>query len=283
MHWLMKNKKERGNIKNLYKMKNQTFKSYPNIIQSIGIGGIIILGLLIFSPVYAMLIKLIDKDASALIYYLLATGGAFLIINLIKRKKTGKISYNFEIKNKQIIPYVIIIPIFIYIGIIIPISASIELLFNDGKTISGSNIRIGIFNFIHFIIASPILEELIFGGIILNGLLKKHSPIKSILITSFIFGLIHLDIAQFVSAFTMGIFTGWIYYKTKSLTFSIVIHAITNLTALIMNHFNLYGFLKLLIVHGSTENILSIISIILGSISIILICIYFLKIKILKI
>ena len=123
-------------------LQMETNNNYPNIVQSIGIAGIILLGLLVFIPVYFVLNKLIGKEASALIYYLLAMGVSLLLISFIKRKKTGKNSYNFKLENKRIIPFIIIIAIFLYFGIVSPISASIQLLFNNKEGVLNSENQI---------------------------------------------------------------------------------------------------------------------------------------------
>jgi len=89
----------------------------------------------------------------------------------------------------------------------------------------------GIFSMLTIVIAAPILEELIFRGIILDGLLKKYSPIKSILISSALFGIVHLNPWQFVTAMAIGILSGWVYYKTHNLLLCIIIHLVNNLSA----------------------------------------------------
>jgi membrane protease YdiL (CAAX protease family) len=127
------------------------------------------------------------------------------------------------------------------------------------------------------VIAAPILEELIFRGIILDGLFKKYSPIKSILISSMLFGLVHLNPWQFVAGLIIGIFSGWVYYRTRSLSFSIIIHAAANLSGFAFRYFidfdasmddtlvEMYG--------GLTNLILAII----GSIIIVAVCVYLLS------
>ena len=74
-------------------------------------------------------------------------------------------------------------------GVITPIDSLIpmpEILKKALLDLAGQN---GIFSFLLIVIAAPILEELLFRGIILDGLLKNYSPLKSILISSFLFGL----------------------------------------------------------------------------------------------
>src|SRR5690606_30966839 len=86
------------------------------------------------------------------------------------------------------------------------------------------------------VIAAPILEEVIMRGIILDGLLKRYSPVRSILFSSFLFGLLHLNPWQMVSAMVIGIFAGWVYYRTRSLALPILIHATNNLSAFSMGY-----------------------------------------------
>lgn len=87
------------------------------------------------------------------------------------------------------------------------------------------------------VIAAPILEELIFRGIILDGLLKKYSPLKSILVSSFLFGMVHLNPWQFIAGLLIGIFCGWVYYRTRSLLACIIIHFAANLSGFSVRFF----------------------------------------------
>ena len=82
--------------------------------------------------------------------------------------------------------------------------------------------------FLTIVIAAPLLEELIFRGVMLDGLLKRYSPVKAILVSSILFGFVHLNPWQFVGAFLIGVFIGWIYYHTRSLSLAIIIHAVNN-------------------------------------------------------
>lgn len=81
------------------------------------------------------------------------------------------------------------------------------------------------------VVAAPILEEFILRGVIERGLLKHTTPLKAILWSSFFFAIIHLNPWQATGAFIAGLFLGWIYWKTRSLTACIFIHAINNGTA----------------------------------------------------
>jgi uncharacterized protein len=76
---------------------------------------------------------------------------------------------------------------------------------------------------------APLLEEILFRGILLRGLLNQgKNPWMAILFTSFLFGLVHANPWQFVSGLFLGLTMGYIYYRTHSLLTTIFIHALNN-------------------------------------------------------
>lgn len=74
----------------------------------------------------------------------------------------------------------------------------------------------------------PFIEELIFRGAITQFLLEKYNPKVAILTSALIFGLIHMNPVQIFGGFLMGLFLGWIYYKTRSLLPVLIIHIVNN-------------------------------------------------------
>lgn len=85
-----------------------------------------------------------------------------------------------------------------------------------------------VLTFISIAIFAPILEELFCRGIILRGLLHHISPTKAILLSALMFGVMHLNPWQAIPAFILGIFMGWIYWRTNSLLATIFIHFTNN-------------------------------------------------------
>lgn len=74
----------------------------------------------------------------------------------------------------------------------------------------------------------PILEELLFRGVITKTLLQKYSPVKAIIISGLIFGIVHLNPAQVIGACFFGCLFAWLYYRTGSLIGCILIHILNN-------------------------------------------------------
>jgi membrane protease YdiL (CAAX protease family) len=92
-----------------------------------------------------------------------------------------------------------------------------------------------------------------------------------------LFGLVHLNPWQFVTGLIIGIFSGWVYYRTRSLSFSIIIHASANLSGFLMRFFididsSMDG--TLLYMYGGLTNLILAI---VGSVLIVTVCIYFLR------
>lgn len=87
--------------------------------------------------------------------------------------------------------------------------------------------------FFMIVIAAPILEELFFRGLILDGFLKNYEPKYAILASAFLFALIHGNLPQGVGAFLSGILIGWVYWKTNSVLPGIFMHLINNLISFI--------------------------------------------------
>jgi hypothetical protein len=205
--------------------------SYPNHRQSWGILGIMIFATVVFSPLSLLLNNITGKEFSFLVTYLLSTGATFLVAHQLRKKKTNISEYKFSPTSPKILILITLSTIGIQTGITSPLVSLIPVPeFMKTILLELGNMN-GVFACIAIVLAAPILEELIFRGIMLNGLLRAHTPIKAILISSILFGLVHLNPWQFISAFMIGIFSGWVYYKTKNLTLSIHIHFVNNAVA----------------------------------------------------
>ncbi len=96
-------------------------------------------------------------------------GIPFLIVYSIRKRKTGDKSFKMTIENPGIIPFIIIGTIALLFGIISPIQSLIPMSEDIRKELMEFANQRGFFIFVEMVIAAPILEELIFRGIILMG------------------------------------------------------------------------------------------------------------------
>lgn len=253
-----------------------TAKTYPDIAQSFGIAGIMILTQLLVSPL-GMLQLPVDKEVILFLTYTLSIGAAAWIAHVLRKSKSGITTYPLFIGNSKPWILLFIFGIAFPYGVSGPLSSAIplpdfmrdiflELMSNEG-----------ILAFVTLAVAAPILEELIFRGIVLDGLLKRYSPVKAILVSSFLFGIVHMNPWQFVSAFLIGIFMGWVYWKSGNLALTIFIHFVNNAFASLLS--GLYDAEAMLnqpfvTMYGSMSNMLWMIPL---AIAICLGCFFLLK------
>ena len=80
------------------------------------------------------------------------------------------------------------------------------------------------------IIFAPVLEELLFRGVLFNRLKIRTGLIPAMLISSFIFGIGH-DFGGMTSAFLFGICMCILYLKTDNILVPMTVHAINNIVA----------------------------------------------------
>lgn len=79
-------------------------------------------------------------------------------------------------------------------------------------------------------ILGPIIEELMFRGITYNELKSKYSNMKSILITTIFFAIIHINIIQILYALIIGFILIFVYEKYNNIKAPIILHMASNIT-----------------------------------------------------
>jgi membrane protease YdiL (CAAX protease family) len=77
-------------------------------------------------------------------------------------------------------------------------------------------------------VAAPLLEEMLFRGVMLRGFLRQYSRTFAILWSSALFGIAHLNLYQMMTALAIGIVAGWLYERCRSLWPCILLHAAYN-------------------------------------------------------
>ena len=92
------------------------------------------------------------------------------------------------------------------------------------------------FGVLSICLIGPLAEEVVFRGAIERRLLEKNwSPWYAIVISALFFAVAHMNFAQGFTAAVIGIFMGWVYYRTRSIWPSVFIHVLNNTTATIVS------------------------------------------------
>ena len=76
------------------------------------------------------------------------------------------------------------------------------------------------------VFVAPVLEEIVFRGVIMNNL-KKYGIKTAIIVSSLFFGLSHYNVYMIIPAFFTGIIFSYVAYK-YSIKYSILIHFFIN-------------------------------------------------------
>lgn len=102
--------------------------------------------------------------------------------------------------------------------------AQVEALMND----TSSSPTLSPKSMIGAVLFAPVIEEIIFRGIILNKWAERSSNIRALVLSSLVFGLIHFD-SLIVPQLIGGLIYGLVYLKTKKLIYPIFMHILHNL------------------------------------------------------
>ncbi len=199
-----------------------------------------IVGGLISAPTFFM------KELSHVLLplsFLIGFGLAALSIMTVKKLRIQELKnfFHTKVQVKHILMaialYFSIMPIAEYLAMIVP-TEGYPILEDLYKTFESSFAMIFEYKvaaFIMVVVLAPILEELIFRGLILRGMLNANiSPWVAIILSSLLFGIAHLNPWQFLGAGMIGLALGFIYWRTQSLWLVIFLHALNNFIAFVI-------------------------------------------------
>ena len=77
-------------------------------------------------------------------------------------------------------------------------------------------------------ILSPIVEEMLFRGIMLNKI-RMYGDKVAIITTAIMFGLFHANFSQFFYAVGLGVIFAYVTLKTGTIKYSIILHIVINI------------------------------------------------------
>lgn len=180
----------------------------------------------------------LNAEIVDLISYVVSCGG-LIVIAMLYKNHAGDHSAICYKNRVSIWVYILSIPaIYALSGFVDIISASVlPEMPQELQTTFAEKMNLSIPVLLTVAVAAPVLEEIFCRGIICEGLIKNNSPLTAILWSACIFAVIHLNPWQGLSAFVIGCFLGWIYYKTRSVIPCIFIHFITNSIAVFTYHY----------------------------------------------
>lgn len=192
---------------------------------------IILLATIVITTIVKLFIRALplNETIEEALSYTVGMGLSFLVAVRKYQKHSGTFDVDINSSCLKFIPLIIIWPILMVFGItshfvyLIPTPEYLTEMYNESEN------SIGWLSILTVALVGPVLEELIFRGVVLKGLLHRYTPLQAIFISSVFFGLVHLNPWQFFGALGIGIISGWIYWKTNNLILPIAMHISNNL------------------------------------------------------
>lgn len=199
-------------------------KTYPNIAQSFGLFGLYLLITLLLGLAVATL-----SMANSSVVLLISALSMLLTLAMALKLKQAKVPYLF-VRRRMATPMtygvaalftVFLIFVLDPITSLIPMPDSFREMFEQAFSHN-------IFSYLVVGVAAPLLEELLFRKLMLEGLEKNYGARKAILWSAVLFALFHLNPWQGIGAFFIGLLLGWLYLKTRDIWICIFVHFFIN-------------------------------------------------------
>ncbi len=89
-------------------------------------------------------------------------------------------------------------------------------------------------------ILAPIVEELLFRGVIYTRLKMFTVQINAALLSALLFGIFHGNLVQTIYGFVCGLFLAWVYDKYNSIAAPIFAHICLNLTSVLLTNHDVF-------------------------------------------
>lgn len=133
--------------------------------------------------------------------------------------------------------YLIVLPVIIIAGIVVDfvlrmfgIAPEQQDIIN--KILNEDSLGVLAFMFFFGMLAAPVVEELLFRGFLQSAVRTTFGKLKAILISGFLFALIHLNAHVFLQIFILGLLLAYLFEKTGSLIAPITVHVCHNTATL---------------------------------------------------
>lgn len=88
--------------------------------------------------------------------------------------------------------------------------------------------------FLVVVIGAPVVEEIVYRGLLQQGLERSINPMVALVVTAVIFAAIHLQPVEFPGLFAFALVLGWTYRKSQRLGLPIITHMAFNASGLLV-------------------------------------------------
>jgi membrane protease YdiL (CAAX protease family) len=177
----------------------------------------------------------LTENQSGAIAAVLANGCLFAFILDFKGLKYRDVFHPSRIGLRKTLA-VLVLPVLMLIPALVLVDSAIgsalervvPMSSSEGAMFARMNAAEGLAALLIVCVIAPVVEEMLFRGIILRGFLHQYGRWQSIWGSAALFGVAHLNIYQFAVALLTGVVSGWLYERSRSLLPCIALHAAFN-------------------------------------------------------
>lgn len=204
------------------------------------LGTVLLLFALVYGPAFLVVALLKLRPSKAVpVIMVMSLAVASLLIYVPSRKAGSFTQFGFRLCHPRYLAAALVFSV--------PIGAALAILVNRVSSGPPSH-QMSLapwMTFVYFIVGAPIQEEVIFRGLLQSALARQLPESVSLLGTSLsyaamiialLFGLIHLTVNPITAAaaFVLGLLSGELRYRSRSLFPAILVHAVFNAFAAIL-------------------------------------------------
>lgn len=190
---------------------------------------ILIISLIVCLPlIYLLNVFFENQNLITSLFYTLFLLIFISLIHLINYKRGIILQYNIKPIRANFLFFSILIIWIIQTVFFLPMKHYL----NPNKIFNSD-----LFFLLTALFVGPVLEEIVFRNILLKSLLNRYSIKKSILISSFIFAIIHVNPFQILVAFILGVFFGFVYSNNRNILSTIILHIFANIFGVLGQYF----------------------------------------------
>lgn len=215
-------------------LKSKLQNTYPNFFNIISFLGLFLLLSIVLGVAASSLGVFVEDyfevdDMFDAVSYVMVILIMIAVASAYRSKKNIDVKYlKLFRKHNPTSPAYVLYGIIAIIAITFVINPLVSKFTTDLGYIYDIMINMGVYMSITCVIVAPVLEEMLFRGIVQTDLEQKYGKVRSIFLSSMIFALVHINPAQVISVFFVSLVLGVIYFKTKSLWTVIIIHSFNN-------------------------------------------------------
>ena len=200
---------------------------YPTIKESWGIlGWYLLVALVVGTPCYLVL----NKG-----FQLPQTVSTLALINIINvallgflRWKAGPRWVRLQLTGQEQVWVYAVLPVMVAsLAIVLSMQQFLHLPNWTSKTLDKATEEPAL-AIVTVVLLAPVFEELLFRGVVLQGLLRSRRPWVAIGQSALLFAIIHFNPSQSLNALFIGLLFGWLYYRTRSLWLCMASHCLFN-------------------------------------------------------